>query len=172
MGLPPFLLYAAVALAVWYGAVLLLCYRRELSAFVSGTGGPGRDGYQEPGLFEEEQEDDFEEHLLGEPVEEYGMSTVSSSELFFAPRGVKSRVSEEELLLGTVPDVLEEIRAVLDAVERDGGDRLDFMRLFRRVAARYPVLRGSRHVPVINGWIREQCSWPMSDEDLASLWEV
>jgi hypothetical protein len=156
-----YLLFAALALAVWYGAVLFTFYRDEVKKRYERRF-PKQEAALPGGWAEEE---DFEP--MGAPAEEYGMSTVLAHEVRFMPR--RGMISEEEML-GLVPDVLEEIKRIIHTIETEGGDKSDFISLFKLVAVKYPRMAESRHLLTVNDWLLENCPFPLDEGELVALW--
>ncbi len=165
-----YLLYVAIALLIWYGIILWLYYRDEVKRLIERSNGrvaPDEEFINEVG---EEEED-----LLGKPAEEYGVSTVGSEGISF---GVKlpedahaNPYSQEELLQGLIPDVLEEIKEVMHTIEIENGDKEDFKSLFKLVSSKYPQLVVSGYLDAINKIISETAPFNLSDEELKQLWE-
>ena len=118
-----------------------------------------------------EHKDDF----LGEPCEEYGVSTVGSQGISFGVRLPEDAnaypFSQEEALQGLVPDVLEEIKEVIHTIEVEKGDKEDFKSLFKLVSSKYPQLVASGYLDAINKIISETAPFNLSDEELKQLWE-
>jgi hypothetical protein len=156
-----YLLFAALALAVWYGGVLFTFYRNEAKKLYAQKFPKPEEKL--PTVLADEEEFD----LMGAPAEEYGVSTILAHEVRFMPR--KTMISEEEMQ-GLIPDVLEEIKRVIHTVEAEGGDQTDFISLFKLITVKYPRLSESRHLAAINDWLREHCPFPLEEADLAGLW--
>lgn len=156
-----YLLFAALALAVWYGGVLFAFYRGEAKKlYTQKFPKPADDS---PTVLADDE--DFD--LMGAPAEEYGVSTVLAHEVRFMPR--RTMISEEEMQ-GLIPDVLEEIKKVIHTVEAEEGDKTDFISLFKLISVKYPRLSESRHLAAINDWLREHCPYPLDDAELSGLW--
>jgi len=156
-----YLLFAALALAVWYGGVLFVFYRDEAKKWYEQKFQRPADPV--PAILADDQ--DFD--LMGTPAEEYGVSTVLAHDVRFMPR--RTMITEEEMQ-GLIPDVLEEIKKVIHTVEAEAGDKSDFISLFKLVTVKYPRLSESRHLAAINDWLREQCPFPLDESDLSGMW--
>ncbi len=157
-----YLLFAALALAVWYGGVLFTFYRNEAKKLYEQKFPKPAD--TSPTVLAADE--DFED-LMGAPAEEYGVSTILAHEVRFMPR--KTMITEEEMQ-GLIPDVLEEIKKVIQTVEAEEGDKSDFISLFRLITVKYPRLAESRHLVAINDWLREYCPYPLDEQELTGLW--
>ncbi|WP_040626553.1 hypothetical protein [Mucilaginibacter paludis] len=156
-----YLLFAALALAVWYGGVLFTFYRNEAKKLYAQQ-------FPKPETpLPTVLADDEEFDLMGAPAEEYGVSTVLAHEVRFMQR--KTMIPDEEMQ-GLIPDVLEEIKKVIQTVEAEEGDKADFISLFKLITVKYPRLAESKHLPDINDWLREHCPFGLDEDELAGLW--
>lgn len=156
-----YLLFAALALAVWYGGVLFTFYRNEAKKLYEQKF--PKPVAPSPTVLADDE--DFD--LMGAPAEEYGVSTVLAHEVRFMPR--KTMISEEEMQ-GLIPDVLEEIKKVIHTVEAEEGDKDDFISLFKLITVKYPRLAESRHLTAVNDWLREHCPFPLEEAELSDMW--
>jgi len=152
-------------LLVWYAVVWLKYFRKSANDSVQPN----------EHLEHRDFEDDEPEDLLGKSAEEYGVSTVDSDELNFAPdedafEPETTSVDETEELQGLVPDVLEEIKTVIQTVESGEGTKEDFISLFKLVSSKYPQIADSRHLEAINEWIIENVPFELTEEELYQLW--
>lgn len=164
-----FLVAALILAIVWYAAVVLLYFRRDISKF------PPKKNRWQPGRlqreWEEELEDDPEEEtLLGRTKEPEGVSSVPMEELRFAPQTGDDPDAYRDTQLGTVPDVLEELKTIFGILEKEGGTKEDFISLFALVAAKYPKIKGTPGQQALNEYIRDNVLFPISDEELDQLW--
>jgi hypothetical protein len=153
-------------LLIWYAVVWLKYFRKPTDSFAHPP---------EP-LAHRDFEDDEPDDLLGKPAEEYGVSTVDSDDLNFgadAEDGFEPEQAvpdETEELQGLVPDVLEEIKTVIQTVESGEGTKEDFISLFKLVSSKYPQIAESRHLEAINEWIIEHVPFELTEEELYQLW--
>lgn len=151
-------------LLVWYAVVWLKYFRKPTDGFVQPS---------EP--FEHRNFEDYEpDDLLGKSAEEYGVSTVDSDDLHFGAdeeEGFEPETADgTEELQGLVPDVLEEIKTVIQTVESGEGTKADFISLFKLVSSKYPQIAESRHLEAINEWIIENAPFELTEEELYQLW--
>lgn len=152
---------ALVLLIAWYGLLWLVFYRKAPEEPL-----PHRfTGFNI-------KDDEFE--VLGAAEEPEGSSLVPLDGFSFAGRGKQEdaeRVSGNEELQGLVPDALEEIKQVWHTVESKGGDKADFISLFKLVSAKYERLKTSRHIAAVNDWIADTVPFELTEDELWSLWD-
>lgn len=166
-----FLIAALILAIVWYLAVVLLYYRRDISKFTSKAHKPPEKLQRE---WDEELEDGFEddpeeENLMGKPVQPEGVSTVPMEALRFAPKQADED-DERDVQLGLIPDVLEELKSIFSILEKEGGTKEDLISLFALVSSKYPKIKGTPNQQALNEHIRENVLFPISDEELNQLW--
>jgi len=164
-----YLLYVVIALLIWYSVILWIYFRDEAKLLLDGS---------KKQLIENDDFSEVNEHkddFLGEPSEEYGVSTVGSQGISFGVRLPEDAnaypFSQEEALQGLVPDVLEEIKEVIHTIEVEKGDKEDFKSLFKLVSSKYQQLVASGYLDAINKIISETAPFNLSDEELKQLWE-
>ena len=95
---------------------------------------------------------------VGRRAEEDGSMVVDAEDLEFA---------EPLDMLGTVPDLLEEIKSLAGVAET----KEDFLSLFKLIAAKYPQVAGSSQQSAIGDFIREQVSFQLTDSELNQLFQ-
>lgn len=134
------------ALAAWYGWLGWRYYRPEI-----------RQRLFPQDANEKLWADDVYEPV-GRSAAEEGSLVMDAEELDFA---------EPLDLLGTVPDLLEEIKDLVAMAET----KEDFLSLFRLIAAKYPQVAGSPQLAAIQAFIREQVSFSLTDVELNQLFQ-
>lgn len=145
-----FCLIAAGLILGWYAVIVpKLCPEKRPSKTLSSA------------TRADEREEAEEESLLGASVLPEGVTEVAAHELQFVPRDAQ---------LGLVPDVLEELKRIFHILETGNGTKQDFISLFRAVSAKYGRLAGTPSQRALNEYIREHALFPVSDEELANLW--
>lgn len=158
-----FLVAALIGSLIWYAAVVLLYYRRDISKF------PAEKSRQQPESlqreWEEEPREPGEEALMGGVREPDGASSLPMEALRFAPKA-----EDEEARLGAVPDVLEELKTIFSILEKEGGTKEDFISLFALVSAKYPQIKDTPSQRALNEHIRAGLLFPISNEELDQLW--
>jgi len=176
-----FLVAALVLSLIWYVALVLALYREQLVDFLNGRRRPVSAPSRLRHEWDEELDDQpFEENnLMGKAVLPEGMSRVSMSDFSFAPvikepvelTGAAPDSGEgKETQLGTIPDVLEELKSIFHILETEGGGKAEFISLFGLVSGKYPKIKGTANERAINEYIRENVLFPISDEELGALW--
>lgn len=160
-----FLVAAMVLTLIWYAGVILIFYRKELKAFLSGK--KNTKAEREPLLHRwdedtlaEEQEDD----LVGKPALPEGMSISAMDEISFADR-------HKELQQGEIPDVLEELKCVFSILEKEDGNKSDFFSLMKLVKGKYPSISSNPNLESINAYIRDHVPFLLTTEELDNLWD-
>lgn len=151
---------AATLLAViWYGIIWLVYYRKSPQELT-----------KEPLAHywaEAEEVEDYEP--FGNAAEDESVSLATSDGISFAGR--PQRENTEDALRGLIPDVLEEIKSIVHTVETKGGDKSDFISLFKLVSAKYDRLKTSHHLEAINEWIADNTPFNLTGEELWQLWD-
>jgi hypothetical protein len=188
-----FLIGAFILTVAWYAGVVFLFFRKEWNQLLNG-GKVSTTPALRPEPLGHAWDADYapadtalEDSLMGKAAEPEGLQTLGMHEFSFAPRkvevvsvaapaNVEDRVAatehfpDSETLQGLLPDVLEEIKSVWHTVETNGGDKADFISLFKLVTVKYPKIRGGRHLAALNEWIREHVPFAFSGEELDGLW--
>lgn len=167
-----FLIAASVLTLLWYAAVILIFYRRELLQLF-GNGSPEavnrlKTGEPLPHRWEsgvETLDNEDEPELMGKVKLPEGISMVETSGLRFATNSTK----EEQI--GLVPDVLQEIRQVFSALAAQDGNKKDFFRLMQQVSADYPKISSHPNIDSINEFIADHAPFHLSNEELENLWD-
>jgi hypothetical protein len=156
---PQFGMAALVLLIAWYG-LLWLYYDRKAPV-------------KEPLPHRLVMPGDAEEiELMGSAKEPEGSLLMSTEAFGFAPKQALGGFDDgDEALRGLIPDALEEIKQVLHTVESKGGDKADFIGLFKLVSAKYSRLKDSRHAVAVNDWIAYNVPFELSEDELWSLWD-
>ena len=188
-----FLVAALILSLLWYGTLVLFFYRKEIREILRvkhRSAGP-----PEPlaHAWEEDYEDGLlmkEDNLIGKPALPEGMNQLSMTQFGFAADAGEPSVKAEtggnreqkkdfenetiednrEKRLGLIPDVLEELKGIFDVLEKGEGNKQDLMSLFDLVRSKYPGVRDSAQEEALNDFIREHVFFPISDEELHSLW--
>ncbi len=165
-------LVAALALTiVWYVAVILIFYRKELLAFLSKSKAVPQGDEPLPHRWEKgldtlapETESEAEDEMMGKPKLPEGMSTVDTDGFAFAPGP-----DEKEQQIGLIPDVLQEIKEVFSFLAEEDGTKKDFFNLMEVVRNKYPQVGSNPNIGRINEFIAEHAPFHLSKEELESL---
>lgn len=188
-----FLVAALILSLIWYGAVILLFYRKRIQEILSGIHKPENqaeplahawdEGFEEEPLGEEE-------NLMGKSALPEGMARLSMGQFGFATgpgeptvkQGVnknweQKKDFENETIddgrqrqFGLVSDVLEELKSIFHILETEQGNKEDFISLFGLVSSKYPKIKGTSNQQALNDHIRENLPFSISEEELNSLW--
>ncbi|MES2277921.1 MAG: hypothetical protein V4592_17975 [Bacteroidota bacterium] len=166
-----FLIAALILSSIWYLVVLPLLYRRQLKEWLEHKGGKP----MVPPLrrdWDGEQEDDpanEEDELIGKPKLPEGVSRLSMDMFGFAPDVSEDADDSREVQQGLVPDVIEELKSIFHVLEKEQGNKDDFISLFGLVKAKYAAIRDTPSQRALNEYIRENALFPISDEELTQL---
>ncbi len=178
-----FLIAALILTLIWYAGVILLIYRKELNDLLSGIG--KRTSAEQPEPLRHAWDEDFEnetpiadENLMGKPVLPEGVSRVSMSMFGFAPKTAKPEEQKEthedddkNTQLGLVPDVLEELKRIIEIMAKRDGNKSDFFSLLKSVKEKYLRIASSPNIGSINAYIREHVPFHLTGEELENLWD-
>jgi hypothetical protein len=170
-----FLVAALILSLIWYVALFLLFYRGRLKAHLSGN--KVKD-YVDPREVPFSRSEDLEEsaealetELMGKPKMPEGMSRVGMHQVLFAGRNPEVTAwVDQGRQLGLVPDILEELKEIFSVLEAEQGTKQDFLELFALVKAKFPGIAGTPEEKALNGFIRENVLFPVSDAELDALW--
>jgi len=169
-----FLIAALVLSIIWYTVVILLFYRQRIRDHLNGKGKSSNPPEPLGHAWDEEFEDEplgDDDDLIGKSALPEGMSNLSMAQFGFAPRLGDGDLDESRLRQqSVVPDVLEELKSIFYILETRQGTKADFISLFGLVSAKYPNIKGTANQQALNDYIRENVLFPMSDEELDSLW--
>ena len=164
-----FLVAALVLSFIWYGGVLLACYRGGFKRKLWGRG--NNSNTPEPLQHYWNNEQEFEEHtededLLGKSKLPEGVSNVSMGSFGF----VQSEIEKEEKL-GLVPDVIEELKRIFNILATEDGNKGDFFSLLQLVKVKYPKIGSGPWVNDLNKYIQEHAPFHLTSEELENLWD-
>jgi len=167
-----FLVAVLILSSIWYLMLLPLLYRRQLKDWLERKDGkpvvaPLRREW------DEELEDDpakEEDELLGKPKLPEGVSRLNMDMFGFAPDVSEEKEDSRELQQSLVPDVIEELKSIFHILEKEQGNKDDFISLFGLVKAKYAGIRDTPSQRALNDYIRENALFPISDEELTNLW--
>lgn len=167
-----FLVAVLILSSIWYLVVLPLLYRRQLKDWLERKGGkpvvmPLRREW------EEELDDDpanEEDELIGKPKLPEGVSRMNMDMFGFAPDVSEDTDDSRSVQQGLVPDVIEELKSIFHVLEKEQGNKADFISLFGLVKAKYTSIRDTPSQWALNDYIRENALFPISDEELETLW--
>jgi len=158
---------------IWYAAVLLLFYRKELQNFLKkGSIGDGeitdvrsskRTQSPQTGGFESKSASEIQ--LMGQPKLPQGVEVVSSNQVSFLATE-QGRCDQ----VGLVADVVQDVKEIFSELEKRAGSKTDFFRMLEQVKEDYGSISGHPSIGNINDFIRQSAPFHISDEELENLW--
>jgi len=169
-----FLIAALILTLIWYGALALLFYRRQIREVWRGKEKVARPfaPVSKASMTEPEDEPGLEaEELMGKPAMPEGMSRVSMNLFGFAPLMEEEGLADgKQRQRGLIPDVMQELKNIFHVLELERGTKADFIALFGLVSGKYPQIRGTPDEALLNEYIRDHVLFPISDGELEELW--
>lgn len=176
-----FLLIVVLILTGYYVFVCMFFFRREISLSVKSINKPSP-------VSPEEHVDEVsqENNLLGKaqpdipPVSDHVTST-ASYQLQFSDPEQKEEQSEKQhsdtqdaLLIGTVADLLEEVKALVQVIVDCDGDKEESMSMFQSLLSKYPQLTKTKFRTAINMFIldmcNDKCDFELTASEIDSWW--
>ena len=165
-----FLVAVLVFTLLWYAAVILLFYRKELNGFLNGKlelkTEPLPHRWENGVETLEKQSEDLPDELLGKLKAPEGTSSVSMGKIGFA-----NDDEAKSQQIGLVPDVLQELKAVFAILEKEDGSKKDFFNLMEVVKEKYKQIGSNPNVGRINEFIIGHAPFHLSTEELENLWD-
>lgn len=168
-----FLVAAMVLSLVWYVGVVLLLYRKEVLFWFGKSRGkepkerlPHR---WQKGVVEVSEVKDHslvEEDLMGKAKLPDGMSSVSMGSF-----GFSQTEDDRESQVGLVPDVLQELKEIFAIIEKEDGNKTDFLNLMEMVKNKFPKISSNPNIPRINQFISEHSPFYLTPEEMENLWD-
>lgn len=159
----------------WYALVLLVCYRRELSAFLGKPGdrglaplggSAGAGPAMKPGELSVLQQgpDTADGQLMGASRLPLGVEVGSSASVAFV--GTDDGHDDQ---LGLVADVVQELKLIFSELEASGGGKADFLERASGLVEEYGRIAGHPNFGSILSLIRESAPFALSDAELERL---
>lgn len=152
--------------AVYYAALGLLYYRHELNALFSGN----RRRSVSESEYQHEIDDDA---LLGNSTEEEYFTSSSMEDIHFPSDELTT--DHQELLLGRIPDLLEELNTLISITAETDESKEEFLSLFQHTIFKYNATSGSIFRDEINTQVLESSagkfSFSLTGEDLNKCWD-
>ncbi|GGC42572.1 hypothetical protein GCM10011386_38520 [Parapedobacter defluvii] len=158
-----FLWVAATLAAVWYISVLLLFFRKEIRGLFTPENKTNARP-SDPG----EPEDGEVFDLMGSTAMSEGVLDIAPDELTFSP---KSDTDGKTRKLGLVSDFLQEIKELIDTIEREKGNKEDFHKLFDALKQKYPAIRESGRLETLASYLEDHLPFTLTDEEMQHLWD-
>ncbi|RZK43360.1 MAG: hypothetical protein EOO90_03625 [Pedobacter sp.] len=190
-----FLVAMALLNALWYGMMVLVLYRKELSGVLSGLGGSSNSGkwggrgsgWKTPALspapegLELGKELDMEkletavkkgtgnaetESLMGASRLPEGVEVISSAQVAFSG-GIGEGKYEQ---VGLVADVVQELKLLFLELEKSDQGKPEFLVRLREINEEYGPLAGHPNLGAINAFILERAGFHLNSDELDNLW--
>jgi len=110
------------------------------------------------------------------------ITTTGTEELIFsAPQEKEHRsepepnqVSEESLIIGTIADLLQEAKTLIQVILECEGEREESISMFRSLFSKYPGLAETKFRTAINMFIldmcKDECAFDLSISEVNSWW--
>ncbi len=163
---PQFLIAALILSLIWYIAIALLYYRKDLTDLLTGKEF-NLQNEPLPHGWEDEVDEITTNELMGKPAKPEGLEIVSMNRFGFGPKDN----SAKSLQLGLVPDVLEELKTIFNILQKEDGSKSDFFSLLELTKAKHPGIGANPNVQYITDFIRENAPFMLSKEELENLWD-
>ena len=157
-----FITTVALLAGSYYCVSAIILYRRELSAWLKSGEHQDLVPTAHPGTGRREDKDPSGD-LMGKAQPDQWLNAnenvelSEAGELRFGPSTREQETSENAMILGTVSDLLQEIRSLVEAVAGSNGGREEFVSMFRSLLERYPQLNGTSYKDTINVFICDTC---------------
>lgn len=86
-----------------------------------------------------------------------------------------SVVTEKDVLIGSVSDLLQEIKSLIQLAIENNWDKAQSESLFRALLIRYPTLKNTTHQQSVSSFMAdttsEECSFALTTEEVMTWWE-
>lgn len=176
-----FLLIVVLILTGYYVFATMLFFRREISFSVKSINKSSPTSLGEP-------VDDIrqEEDILGKaqpdvpPVSDHVTSTDSDQLQFSAQEQKEEQLvnshpaTQDALLIGTVADLLKEVKSLAEVIVDCEGDKEESMSMFQSLLSKYPQLAETKFRTAINMFIqdmcKDKCDFELTVSEIDSWW--
>jgi len=152
--------FTGVFLLIYYGFVLLRYYREEAKTWLKSGVKPREK--QAPNSIPEAGS----EELTGAIAREEGVSNASLDEL---------HLSREELLLGALPDCMQEVKEIVFQAGEEELDKAELFGLLQGLTARYPQLLSGNLFPSFYAFVAQECNegllYEVSEKEIKTFFE-
>jgi hypothetical protein len=165
-----FLVAALILSSIWYLLFMPLLYRRQLKDWISRTKANQQHDLT-PNLWKKDWQGelaDEEQNLIGKSQMPEGISRVSMEHFSFNNDTESDLNRERQQAL--IPDLMEELKNILNVVNEEQGNKNDFIALFDIVRSKYGGISGSASEKTLNEFIQSRLPFPISNEELTRLW--
>lgn len=163
---PQFLIAALILSLIWYIAIVLLYYRKDLKVLLMGKEF-NLQNEPLPHAWQDEVDEIHTDDLMGKPAKPEGLQTVNMNGFGFGPKDNSSKF----LQLGLVPDVLEELKTIFNILQKEDGSKSDFFSLLALTKAKHPRVGGNPNIQYITDFVRENAPFMLTKQELENLWD-
>lgn len=176
-----FLTTACVIIGSYYGITTLLLYHREITQWIKSRGQqpvvkatPTTVSASPFGVMGNIQEASTQalRSSVGTASEINVAESDEQPDTVYSP---EASSSEEHLLIGSIADLLQEVKTVSQLIAECKSDKAEGESLFRTLLLRYPHLRSTTYREAINFYIldaaRNQFSFDLSSSEVNTWWE-
>jgi hypothetical protein len=168
-----FLVFSAILSALWYLALLLTVFRKDTTAFFSGSIGKLTTVSTAELKADENPAEKTEHEIMGrskmpEGLEVVSMGTLSFSAADHSAHGDEDAKSDQ---LGLVPDVLQELKDIFGILAKEDGNKQDFFSLAAMISEKYGRIGSSPNIGRINEFIRDHAPFAVTLQELEHLWD-
>jgi hypothetical protein len=177
-----FLTALMAAIGSYYGITTLLLYYREIIQWIKSNGqqpvvqaestGAAKPSHAVMGGIQKESTQELRSSV-GTAEEIYAAPTSEEPETVTSPEAETS--SHDSLLIGSVADLLQEVKTLSQLLAEYKSDKVEGESLFRTLLLRYPHLRSTTYRQAINFYIVDaslnQFSFDLSSSEVNAWWE-
>jgi len=165
-----FLLAATLLTFLWYIGIILLLFRKELKSLLTGKKHGAENGASNRTKEDElnvEQAESMDDDLMGKAKLPEGMSIMGMEEFSFRKRDEEHK----EKMLGSIPDLLEEMKQLFQILKDEEGTKEDFLVLMDGFKQRLKAIRTDSNQQPLNEFITRHAPFSLSERELENFWE-
>lgn len=174
----------------YYLLTVFLLYHREITSWVKSHGGHSQTNIPTPQPIEHQRSSKAVNSILGnintdERIVTPRTSSIDAEDLSFAATSENdgevvnpvsvSRAQYDHLIIGSVADLLQEIKTVIQLITECDSDKVESASLFRTLLQRYPNIKSSDYRDAISLYIcqaaQAQFSFTLELQEALSWWE-
>ncbi|WP_026898849.1 hypothetical protein [Daejeonella oryzae] len=163
---PQFLIAALILSLLWYIAIVLLYFRKDLKILLLGKEF-NLQNEPLPHAWQDEVDEIPADNLMGKPAKPEGLENVTMNGFGFSPKDNSSKF----LQLGVVPDVLEELKTIFNILQKEDGSKSDFFSLLALTKAKHAGIGRNPNISHINDFVRENAPFMLTKEELENMWD-
>ncbi len=183
-----YLIFIATILTLYYLSILLLYFRMDFAAIFTAKKGNLSHSKTEPKYYNPftPNPDSFMGSINPEKVEdqiyiktkENGEANITQVEDSSAdkehPVNAEPPLSSDTFLLGTIADLVKEIKTLIQLLSENGGIKEDFLKMVATLLARYHNLKDTAYQDTISIFLVNECKgkfhYEISLDEIKMLW--